>query len=356
MNPGASYAPSAPIEPRHVTLLTVTYGSRWALLQQCIAAGFEQGAGHVIVLDNGSAQDITALAAQAFGPRVTVHRLPRNAGSATGFAEVMRQALTLTQSHAQTALPPWLLLMDDDNALAPGGLARLCQAYQQLLPRHGTSQLAVTAYRDRHVDQAKGIPSLGMYGGSGSAFIGFHVGDLPVKLLRRTPLGRAIERRLPIPPLRQIFSAAYSGMLFHRDVLTRHGLPDARFLLYSDDIEFSSRLSRAGGAIYLVTDARIQEIEASWQHEKEHANAFASYLDGGSDFRIYYYFRNTAFYERHALGGLRWLRAINRLAFMAILRRMAARLGQQQRLALIERAIADGEQARMGEHADFKLP
>jgi GT2 family glycosyltransferase len=88
-------------------IVTVTYGRRWSLLRQRLAAAQDEGATHAWVVDNGAQDDITMLARDEFGAFVTVVSLPRNCGSAGGFKAGL--------AAASTGSCDFILILDDDN-------------------------------------------------------------------------------------------------------------------------------------------------------------------------------------------------------------------------------------------------
>jgi hypothetical protein len=259
----------------------------------------------------------------------------------------MQRALDLGASY--------LLLLDDDNEMQPGSLAALRAAHQESLATTPEDKLAVLAYRsDRQTDAATNLPSSGMHGNR-EAFFGFHIFDVPFKLFRRTPWGRSWMAKRPILPRVVVDVAPYSGMYFHRSVPQHLGLPDERFLLYADDTEFSYRLTQAGGAIVLATDACLRDLELSWNVKKRFSNTFDALLSGEGDFRAYYSTRNNAYFERCAAGDKRPVRSLNRGIYLALLQARAVMSGRTQRFRLLQRAVQEGEAGQLGEHADFPL-
>lgn len=329
-------------------VITVTYGVRWHLLRQALASAREEGFNKAIIVDNGAKEDIAALAASEFGDFAEVLVIGRNTGSAGGFKAGMARAL---QTDAE-----YLLLLDDDNVLQPGCLQALQTVHSHCAKSVAQQNLSVLAYRDNlYADVVANVSSSGM-DGNRAAFLGFHCADVPYKLFRRTGWGkRWLAQR---PPLKQasLAIAPYSGMYFHRSVLVHHGFPDERFLLYADDTDFSSRLTRAGGQIVLVPQARLVDLEMSWHVKARFTNTLDALLMGDGDFRVFYSTRNNAYYEACAnSNGRRLLRWINRTLYLAALQVRAIMKGRRQRFALLLRAIRDGERGRLGEHPDFPL-
>ncbi len=333
---------------RRCHVLTVTYGQRWNLLRQALSAARDQGVCGAVVVANGAQADIPALVEEAFPGFAHVISLPRNTGSAGGFGAALDHALRHNLGE--------VLILDDDNRLEPGSLQHLQNAYTQLRAQSKAQDgVAVLAYRpDRQADAALGLSSSGMLA-EPHTFFGFSLGHLPFKLYRRTPWGRRWLRSRPVLERSRIDLAPYSGLYFHTDVLKRSGLPNAEFLLYADDTDFSHRIAQLGAGIYLVPAAILTDIEPSWNVISKYTSTFDALLQGDNDFRAYYSTRNHAYFEQHCRRSSTVLRGINRWLYLQMLRTRALATGRLDRYQLLLQAIHDGEAGRLGESAHFPL-
>jgi len=149
--------------------------------------------------------------------------------------------------------------------------------------------------------------------------------------------------------------APYSGLLFHRALVARFGLPRVDFVLYADDREYSYRVTQAGGQIVLVTAAEVHDLESSWYVRKTHGTALGHLVHQGSDFRVYYGMRNCVYFETRCKPCKPWVYALNRRIYMTIFSILARMHGKHARLALVRQAIADGLVGRLGVHPDYPL-
>ena len=125
--------------PSPVTVVTVTYGERRALLHQVLDALPAQGVSRAVVVDNGARWPVKDELAAAYGDFVDVVEMGRNTGSAGGFAAGIQRAL---ETGAE-----FIWLLDDDNRPVPDCLAALSAAYQELRGQHPADLLAVLAFR-----------------------------------------------------------------------------------------------------------------------------------------------------------------------------------------------------------------
>ena len=330
---------------KRVTLVTVTYGDRVHYCAELLRRAFgNEGVAHAVVVSNNSASDLDSLEA-IWGRRVTVVRLPTNSGSANGYAVGIATALTRDTDY--------LWLMDDDNAPCPGALDVLCHQLDLLTRMHGRSRTAVLGFRpDHQADIAMGVPATQALPPR-SSYFGFHVARIPYKIWRRTPWGKPQPQAIP-EVVRMPF-APYGGFLGHREMYLDLGLPERQLVLYADDIEYTWRLTARGGHIALVTGARLEDLEGSWNVKRHWKNHFECLLFSGSDFRAYYSSRNQAWFDKHYWSSSGFTYRLNRFVFLTLLRLYGKRRQAADRLRLLERAIADGEASRLGFNADYSL-
>jgi len=330
---------------KRITLVTVTYGDRLHYCDELLRRAFgNEGVGHAVVVSNNSASDLGQLESR-WGRRVTVVRLAANTGSANGYAVGIAAALSVAGDY--------IWLMDDDNAPSAGALDALCRQLDKQTHELGRHRAAVLGFRpDHQADIAMGVP-VSRATPPRSSYFGFHVAHIPYKLWRRTPWGR--PRPGTMPETVALPFAPYGGFLAHRDVYLDLGLPKRQLVLYADDIEYTWRLTARGGRIALVTGARLEDLEGSWNVKTNWRNHFECMLLSGSDFRAYYSSRNQAWFDKHYWSTSALVYRLNRLVFLRLLRFYGKRRDAGARLRLLERAIADGEAARLGFHADYSL-
>lgn len=329
-----------------VCLVTVTYGEREAyltqLLQYCARTPWITT---VVVVDNGSAIDCEH-ATRAAGVSPCIVRLNKNEGSAGGYRAGIATALALGA--------PFIWLMDDDNIPGPDALEILLARLTEVVERHGAERSAVMGFRPSHMGE---ITEGKRHGGRfkrPSSFLAFHVAQLPAKLIRR--LGRTqTSRRHSEEPI-SLPSAPYGGLLAGAETFRSIGLPFKDLVLYADDDEYTSRITRYGGRIELVPSAEINDLEPSWETDRSAGNAFETLLTGGSDMRAYYTTRNQAWVEARLLQKDRLLYLLNKTVYLIVLFGMAAKLNAFRRFGVLRQAIRDGAAGRLGENPLFPVP
>jgi GT2 family glycosyltransferase len=140
----------------------------------------------------------------------------------------------------------------------------------------------------------------------------------------------------------------YGGLFFHRSLLEVIGYPDTRMFVYSDDTEYTQRITRSGGSLFFVGSSVIHDIDTSWSLAAKGGNGLTRLLFADSDMRTYYATRNRVFFERYHWRASRALYYVNRTIYLTVLRATALMFRRRDRLRLLTRAVSEGEAADFG--------
>jgi len=328
------------------TLVTLTYGDRFNYLHTLVSRSLESPLiDRVIIVSNASTAPLESLR-RSWPYQVDVIYLEKNTGSAKGYSVGIQAALD--------AGAEYIWLMDDDNAPTINAISVLHQCLQQRTNIDGKDKAAVLGFRPTHqADIAAGVPKRFAIQRR-SSFFGFHIAQLPYKVWRRLPWGQP-QRQGKSLPMVQLPFATYGGLLAHRSLYHKIGLPLDALMLYADDSEYTWRITAGGGRIFLVPEALLDDLEDSWNIKARTSNIYESFLLGGSDLRAYYGARNQAWFDKNIWASSSLLYSLNRWVFFRLLRLIAKQRGAEQRLSLIEKAIQDGESGVLGLHQSYPL-
>ena len=275
-------------ESLRTAAVVVTY-NRLPLLRQCLAALTSQTAlGLTIFLIDNASTDGTAEAVAAMTlPNLVYRNTGKNLGGAGGFAYGVREA-ALAGYDA-------LWLMDDDTLPTPTALAEFLQADRDLHGRYGW--LSGRALAPDGTDQ-------------------------PMNLQRVTPykdLPNFDGTRIPA------VMASFVSLFLRTETVRRYGLPIAEFFIWSDDCEYTRRISRAQPC-YVIPASRVV-------HAMQNPGIVNIAADVPARWERYrYFYRNdVVLYRREGVRGWLWLLAKDAWHTVQVLRspqgRKAWRIG-----------------------------
>ncbi|MCI6385649.1 MAG: glycosyltransferase family 2 protein [Subdoligranulum variabile] len=275
-------------ESLRTAAVVVTY-NRLPLLRQCLAALTSQTAlGLTIFLIDNASTDGTAEAVAAMTlPNLVYRNTGKNLGGAGGFAYGVREA-ALAGYDA-------LWLMDDDTLPTPTALAEFLQADRDLHGRYGW--LSGRALAPDGTDQ-------------------------PMNLQRVTPykdLPNFDGARIPA------VMASFVSLFLRTETVRRYGLPIAEFFIWSDDWEYTRRISRAQPC-YVIPASRVV-------HAMQNPGIVNIAADVPARWERYrYFYRNdVVLYRREGVRGWLWLLAKDAWHTVQVLRspqgRKAWRIG-----------------------------
>lgn len=327
-----------------VAAVTVTYGARWHLLRQVLDALrlHHAAIADIVVVDNGSSDDVAAHVEALGDPRIRVVTLARNTGSASGF----RAGIAAAVEHGVGEL---IWLLDDDNVPRPRGLALLLDAYRKLGEDWRNAMLALRRDRTEFVLAARGLMQVRI---ADNSFLGFHLRHVVQKIERRYQRANALATDTPWErPLSDVGYAPYGGLLFHRRWVEAVGLPDASFFLYADDYEFTSRFAALGGRIVLCAPSEIVDLERSWHRTAPRTHHL--FAADASPMRLYYSVRNRAYLESQRFVRSRLAYGCNVALYLTAIALHAAIVDRAPRatltrLRMIIGALRDGWSGRLG--------
>ncbi|MEJ7783510.1 MAG: glycosyltransferase family 2 protein [Solirubrobacteraceae bacterium] len=236
-----------------VTVVVVTFNRR-VLLDECLRALTAQTRppDHTIVVDNAST-DGTADFVSGGHPEVQLLALAENQGGAGGFHEGLKAA------HAAGA--DWIWLMDDDTIAEPDALEQLLGA----------------------LDDATGLPAPALLSSQviwtdGSLHPMNHQGFVNDRVDRF--VAASSQGLLPLR------AATFVSLLVHRSAVDEFGLPHKHFFIWSDDIEYTARITRHRAGYVAPRSVVVHKTKTA------HTAVTSS---GG---RFYYHVRNSVYMLR----------------------------------------------------------
>ena len=285
---------------RGVLAVVVTHERR-ELLRKALACLLGQEAPcDVLVVDNASADGTAEMVASEFGgdPRVTYFDTGANLGGAGGFHLGMYWAATAGYDHA------WV--MDDDSQPEPGALGALLAA---------GGSLGDWGFLSSAVFWTDGSPC---EANRPKRDLFRHVGDAAYAA------GEPVRVRM----------GSFVSMLVPTAVIREVGLPLAEYFIWTDDYEFSGRVSKRHPC-WFVPASRVTHAMAA------NTRADIATADGERAARFRMLYRNDVHcYRQHGLEGRAYLAAKAAHAAASVLLRSEG--GRAARLSALVAGYADG--------------
>ncbi len=264
-----------------VAVVVVTY-NRKAQLRRTVQRLLADDIDDLVIVDNASTDGSTDFLWQIDDPRLHVIALPQNRGGAGGFEHGLREAVASYD-------PDWCLVMDDDARPEPGTLARFRREAGALSAQGWEALAAGVFYPDGNICEMN-RPSRNPFWNFGSFWRtlfgggrqGFHVRD------EDYDAGGAV----------QVDAASFVGLFLSRAAIARAGFPDGDLFIYGDDVLYTLRLTRRGGAIGFAPWLRFEHDCTTFRRGSGQVHRPL--------WKTYYHHRNLMFVYQSAAGLFYW--------------------------------------------------
>jgi GT2 family glycosyltransferase len=262
-----------------VTVLTVTYGNRFAYLSQVIRRVMEDtSVTKLIIVDNGSHnKEAIHNEASKYGERVIILREEKNIGSAGGFAKGLLAACATECDY--------VLMLDDDNVPEKG----FVDIFSQTLATFGGKKVVLCGNRFQLQGNEEVFYTPPPYKttSTGTFFdvISFSKARRFFELFKKdTQVVRG-----PLTPSIPNESFAYGGTLLPIEAVRKAELPDPSLVLYGDDIEYSWNVKKLGYESYVCISPKIADVDLTFGSSSHIKGLFDPQT---KSFKVYYRIRN----------------------------------------------------------------
>lgn len=286
----------------------VTYSDRFHLLEQVINSCIVEGISKLIIVDNNShfesKEKLKKLQLEKKDILFIIWN-KENLGSAKGYKQGLEYVENLQDCN-------FVWLLDDDNQPQKNSL-KLLKDYWAQKPKDVAALLSFRPDRKEYKQAVlQNNPNLVL--SKRNSFYGFHIIDKFLKPFKKVTLK---ENNISFG---EIAYAPFGGMFFHKTLLNEIGLPDESLYLYSDDHDWSYRITEAGKKIHVLINSIVVDIDLSWalSNSSKKKSVFST-IKTGSPFRIYYTIRNRMVFEKRHLISSKIMYNLNRLFFTIIL-------------------------------------
>ncbi|SDU24264.1 Glycosyltransferase, GT2 family [Polaribacter sp. Hel1_33_78] len=289
-----------------ITAIIVTYADRFNLLNQVIDSCFKSSVSNIVVVDNDSHENSKSQLRNLLENHkdtITVLWNTSNLGSAKAYKQGLQEA-----NRANSCDYIWLL--DDDNKPKEKALETL-KKYWKKKPKDVAALLSFRPDREQYKQAViENNPNLVL--GKKNSFSGFHFKQKITKIFSKK--ATTDNKRI----VGEIAYAPYGGMFFHKSIIDEIGYPNEDYFLYSDDHDWSYRITKANKKIYLVLNSIIDDIDTSWGLIDKKSTTFTK-IKNAPSLRVYYNVRNRMLFEKNYLISNKLSYNINKFTFTLLL-------------------------------------
>jgi len=328
-----------------VSVLIVTYSNRWHFLEKVLnrVLSFNEVT-QVIIVNNASGYSVSDKVKNIEDNRVIVINNEENEGSAGGYKTAIEYGMVNT-----TADFFWLL--DDDNLPDHNALTHLLSEWQHIYGANNTKALfCLREDRKQHVRVAKGedaqrylVPD---------NFMGFNVfrifANQFYKLSSKFQTEKPYKNHVSIPYV------PYGGLLLHRQMVEDIGYPNERMYLYVDDSEYTYRITKNKGTIWLIPACKVIDIDKSQGVNYKRKFLHAQLLDEWN-FRTYYHVRNRMFFYANNFVKSRLSFNLNKALYLAYLKVISIVSFKSKEYKKLLVAVKDGLTGNLGKADESKF-
>ena len=288
-----------------ITVVIVTYSERFSFLKEVLDSCLSLDINKIVIVDNNSCIDSKKKLKgyiSKFNNKIYVIWNKTNLGSAKAYSQGLQMAKKINSEYI------WML--DDDNQPRANSLKVLIDFWKNK-PKEVSALLSYRPDREQY-KQAVIQKEPNIVLSTKNSFSGFHVKDKVLKIFKR--------KSQIFNDLREgeIAYAPYGGMFFQSSLLDIIGYPNEEFFLYSDDHDWSYRITERKMKIFLVLDSVVDDIDTSWAIKDKKSSVFKK-IRNAPPLRIYYSIRNRMVFEKKYLITNKTVYCFNMILFVIIL-------------------------------------
>jgi len=268
-----------------VCAVIVTYGDRFHLLEQVMAACYEEGVNKVIVVDNASEQSNREQLKEyekEKQDKLKVIYLDENTGSAGGYKRGLQEAYSCEDCE-------YILALDDDNVLPNNFLQKITNVLNYLddIPKE---KLMLSTFRPIWSIDRKVVEEGWIKGYDNNNFLGMNF----IKILRKFLVKN--KKKNLFFPLNPIDVASMGGLFFHKSVIDFIGYPKDKLFLYADDHEYTYRFTQKGGKLFMCGNIVVDDIDQTSKNDSGESIGF--FHKDFSKMKLYYTVRNHTYFSK----------------------------------------------------------
>ena len=311
-----------------VCVIVLCYGERAQYLREVLSAIESNQPNKILIVANDISENVCheIMEKLAAHPELyEIHFSNENIGSSGGYSLGIQAA-------KNSGRYDYIWLLDDDNRPQAECLKNLLQALSKC---KNPETSAVVAYRPRLPEMKSAEQGEVATWPRSASCAGFHLYNL--FSFKKVKNNTSYNEVIPL------LWSTYGGLLLPTKLLASVGNPYKDLFLYGDDFEWTSRITRNGGNIYLCPNAIVTDLSPTWNALGTSRSNLTRRIVELEPFRVYYELRNRVWIGRQFYPGHRFIYLINRTIYLLATLIVSTRFNKFDRFTLFRKAIRDGE-------------
>jgi GT2 family glycosyltransferase len=262
--------------------IILTYQNRYKFLIKVVKRVVSENISKIIIIDNNSnpSSKVKIQELSKFYSCVEVIHFKRNMGT----AYAIKYALKIVKKIKNISFV-WIL--DDDN-LPKIGSKKLLIKYFNNLKKNFNYVFTPIRYR---------LPQYQKYLKGNYNFKFYENNFIKFNFLRAILKFFAIKKKTKTLNKYQVKTAPYGGLFFHKSLLNKVGYPNVKMNTYSDDLEYTFRMSKKKCRILLCKSYLVYDIDKTFGEKNYFQKNF-------NEKKIYLQLRNHTFFSRRFITNL----------------------------------------------------
>lgn len=275
---------------KKISVVTVTYGSRFNYLSKLISAVLKDAHTEKLVIVSNGSNDISQIqvAANENSGKIELVQLPVNVGSA--------KAYRLGLEKARNTTCDFVLLLDDDNVPEENFASIYLNNLETFTNPEEKEKVILLGNRFSLPGNQSYFtaPPLKNHSHSNTFFNVFSFQKIKnyLSIVLQKDQNQKEKTKRPFLPIVPADSFAYGGTLIPIAAVKDAEFPDERLVLYGDDMVYSWNMKKIGYKIYLCSKPLIEDLEISL--DAEH-HFLAYFLEKTAEFKVFFKIRNSAY-------------------------------------------------------------
>ncbi len=335
-----------------VFAIIVTYGDRYILLEEAVKSLLAQSIAKIIIVDNNSTLNSRIKLQNLeknYSDKISVIYLDTNTGSATGYKIGIEYAIGLKECQ-------FVWLLDDDNVPCCDALQVLKSFWTTIDYAKKEELMSLVSFRKYRLfyPQVAMEISPKIVLGRKNIYRSFHVADIIRKAVDSLLRTKNESVQCIAKEYSEICVAPYGGMFFNIKLIKTIGYPNEHYYLYSDDLEFSYRVIKNGGKMFLIAKSIVEDIDPSW-HARTDGFAFSRIAKDHNYVRLYYSVRNRVYFEKIELMDNWFIYSINMFIYSVFVLGVALSRLRFKNIKIYFTAVYHGLSGKMGRNDEYVL-